>query len=75
MEKTLAKTSFVFTVDADVEVFEPMKEGPGTRTHKLAVRKGDPLSAYVVRETPQHYFVKFDDGSVAFLHKIAVTRG
>jgi hypothetical protein len=75
VEKTLAKTNFVFTVDADVEIFEPMKEGPGARTHKLSVRKGDPIAVYVVRETPQHYFVKFDDGGVAFLHKIAVSRG
>ncbi len=74
MEKLLPKTTFVFCVDADVEVFEPMHEGPETRTHKMPVRKGDALSVYVVRETPQHFFVKFDDGGVAFLHKIAVNR-
>ena len=74
MEKLLPKTTFVFCVDADIEVFEPMHEGPGARTHKRTVRKGDPLSVYLVRETPQHFFVKFDDGGVAFLHKIAVNR-
>ena len=73
MEKTLHKTTFVFSVDADIEVFEPMKEGPSARIHTIPVRKGESLSAYVVRETPQHYFVKFDDGGVAFLHKIAVS--
>jgi hypothetical protein len=72
LEKLLPKTEFVFCVDADVEVFEPMKEGPGARTHKIPVRKGDLLTAYVVKETPQHYFIKFDDGGLAFLHKIAV---
>ncbi len=72
MDKVLPKTTFVFCVDADIEVFEPMKQGPETHTHKRPVRKGDTLVAYVVRETPQHYFVKFDDGGVAFLHKIAV---
>jgi hypothetical protein len=72
LEKLLPKTSFVFCVDADVEVFEPMQEGPGAKTHRITFKKGDVLSAYVVRETPQHYFIKFDDGGVAFLHKIAV---
>lgn len=74
MQKVLPKTAFVFCVDADIEVFEPMQEGPGAKTHKMPVRKGDLLSVYVVRETPQHFFIKFDDGGVAFLHKIAVNR-
>ncbi len=74
MERLLPKTAFVSCMDVDVEIFEPMREGPGTRTHKMPVKKGETLSVYVVRETPQHFFVKFDDGGVAFLHKIAVNR-
>lgn len=74
MERVLPRTTFTFTVDADVEVFEPMKEGPGARTYTISKRRGETLSAYLVRETPQHYFIKLDDGGVAFLHKISVAR-
>jgi hypothetical protein len=73
LEKKLTKTTFLLSVDVNVEVFEPMKEGPSARLHSIPLRKGDSLEAYVVRETQQHYFVKFDDGGVAFLHKIAVS--
>lgn len=63
----------MFSVDADIEVLDPMKQGPGTRTHTLSFRQGSKMEAYIVKETRQHYFVKLDDGGVAFLHKISVT--
>lgn len=72
MEKILPKATFVFSVDADIEVFDEMKQGPGTKTHTVSFRAGDTLTAYLVKETRQHYFIKLDDGGVAFLHKISV---
>lgn len=74
MDKVLPKTRFVFRVDGEIEVFEPMKEGPGTKTHKIPFKRGEEIEAYVAKETAQHFFVKFDDGGVAFLHKISVNK-